>query len=113
MVTIVEEPLKFILPCADCFVTSFSSTVRWAALLQIPTVVVDYGWHTNYDFYNDLPTVTIVREESAFFGKLEAALANFKGKVNLNPDSNSDGVPFDGQATKRIVSCVEEFAKKI
>lgn len=61
---IVDLPLADLLPAADIFVANFSSTVRWAAALGIPTVLVDLSRfrYTMYDVLTAIPKVEIVND---------------------------------------------------
>ncbi len=67
-----RDSLTRMLPAADIFVATYSSTVRWSILLGIPTVVMDH-YKLNYSFYDDVEGLAITksREElESLLGRL-------------------------------------------
>ncbi len=61
---IAEEPLSDILPAADIFTATYSSTVPWAVLCQIPTVVFDF-LDFGYESFN-YPGTIIVKDKEKY-----------------------------------------------
>jgi hypothetical protein len=107
-VRVAFEPLSTILPAGDIFVATFSSTVRWAVLLGIPTLVVDfYGF--DYSVYDSLGGVKIVSNRE----KLSPALHNlaidqvyYQNQVEQALKTAPEVAPFDGLARQRIIDLV-------
>lgn len=111
-VRILEEPLRQVLPAADLFVAAFSSTVRWAVLLEIPAVIVDfYGF--NYDIYDHLDGVVKVTDKGQLVGVLERILGEASYYKQLKA-AQREAAPrvarFDGKAGARIMDLIETHA---
>ncbi len=69
---IMAERLYGTLTAADVFVATFSSTVVWAVLCGIPSVVIDfYGF--NYKMFDHLSTVRIVKEKEKLLSELSVS----------------------------------------
>jgi len=104
-IPILTEPLKDILPAADCFAATFSSTVEWAVLCEIPSIVFDF-YGLNYDMYDNYDGIVLVKKKpdlEDFLVKIQndeiysqqLSLAHRKNVAELSP--------FDGKCTERIV----------
>ena len=109
---IAKKPLRDMLPAADMFVAGFSSTVRWAAVLGIPTVVFDPA-RIGYRMYDDLRSVPkltnateLARELSSLAGDSEARA---RRAAELRPEGRRLGM-VDGKACARIVEVFAELA---
>lgn len=104
---IATQPLLEILPAADLFVATHSSTVRWAILLGIPTIVLDdFGVGANGMF--DSASVTFVTERAAVQTTATALLARAhpNPKVSTNGDA---GDLFDGASSQRVARMLESL----
>lgn len=104
-IPIAEEPLREILPTADSFVATFSSTVEWAVLCKIPTIVVDFYGH-NYDMFDDYKGVVVVNDRHKFTDILKRIIEDndYSEKlVRFNAEKASKLSPFDGKCMERIV----------
>ena len=104
---ILDESLKDVLPVADLFVATFSSTVLWAVLCGVKTVVVDfYGF--NYDIFDYMKSLSIVRDKTIFVETVRQKLAN---KVNFESDWSelSKDIVFDGRTISRYCDVIEEI----
>jgi len=62
---ILDERLGIVLPIADLFVATFSSTVVWSVLCEIKTIVVDF-YDLNYSMYDFLTSIEIVNNRDEF-----------------------------------------------
>lgn len=101
---ILNDPLIEVLPFSDIFVATFSSTVRWAAMLGIPTVIVDFT-DLNYRMYDYLTALSVVRDPKKLKEVLapltqDAAYRRALGAA-LKRDASVTGV-LDGQACRRL-----------
>jgi hypothetical protein len=105
---LLEEPLRDVLAAADVFVGTYSSTVRWAVLLAIPTVVVDfYGF--DYDIYDHFPGVVKVTEKAALEPLLRRLVQNPEDARALREGQRRAAgrvAPFDGRACHRLIDLV-------
>lgn len=104
---VVEERLYEILPVADLFVATFSSTVFWSVLCKINTIVVDF-YNLNYSMFNILETVRIVKYKN----ELELALKKYLNiKLNFEQDwkSLSRNEVFDGNTIKQYKQLFKEY----
>ena len=110
-INVLRQPMSEILPVADLLVASFSSTVRWAVLMGIPTLVFDFyrqRFHT-YDSFDGVITVEEKAElplqlqrllnDEAFFHEL------CQGQMKLAARM----APFDGDSTQRIVKLLSSY----
>jgi hypothetical protein len=109
-VHILREPLRMVLPTAHLFVATFSSTVRWAVLLGIPSVVVDF-YGMNYSMYDHLPGVLKVTNKAVLVRVLRSVLENPSYYDYLKREQQKAAptiARFDGQATQRILDLIGE-----
>ena len=102
-----------ILPLADLYITSVSSTIRWALSCSIP--VIDYDF---YDFGNPLASISGVTQISTkveFVEFIDLLISDGVGSVFLQPigaeASNTMG-QIDGKACERISDLASELSKK-
>ena len=113
-VHILQEPLREVLPVADLFVATFSSTVRWAVLLGVPTVVVDfYGF--NYDLYDHLGGVVKVKDKGSLVSVLQRVLEDQEYHNHLRFEQQKAAqriAPFDGRANERIVDLIQAHTRR-
>ncbi len=105
---LLREPLREVLPVADLFVATYSSTVRWAVLLGIPTVVVDfYDFH--FDIYDHLGGVLVVNKKPLLVRVLRSVLEDPPFYAYLQRQQHQAAqrmAPFDGQACQRILDLI-------
>lgn len=107
---IASQPLRRILSAADVFVATYSSTVRWAALLAIPTLIFDlHGM--NYPMYDHIQG--LVRCDS--IEDLPEALRKIAFDDRFRTvcrealkDSGRTLEPLDGQAVARVLNALAE-----
>jgi hypothetical protein len=114
-VTISEYPLSQILPIADVFVATFSSTVIWAILCQIPTIIVDF-YDLNYNIWDTFEGCIIERNRTEFNETLHRVLNDdkFYSQLQQNQRKSSHLIaPFDGKAMERIINLVKENIRPV
>lgn len=107
---ILNERLVEVLPVADLFLATFSSTVLWSVLCGIKTIVVDF-YNFNYTMYDFLETVNKVNQKS----KLKKVLVNYLSKdIDFTSDWRklSRDEVFDGKTMERYVNLIEEISGK-
>ncbi len=105
---IAQERLFDILPAADVFVASYSSTVQWAMLCEIPTIVEDFVG-LRYSVFDRYPGVKIVRNSQEFAQALRKVLQDAEHRRKLIADMRrfkSQIAPFDGKALHRIAESI-------
>lgn len=104
-IPIVDEPLREILPAADSFAATFSSTVEWAVLCKVPTIVFDY-YDLNYDVYDDLEGVVITNDQqllSSILDHIQSDVGYLEKLSKSHAEKASKLSPFDGKCMIRVV----------
>ncbi|MCC7449904.1 MAG: hypothetical protein IT324_20965 [Anaerolineae bacterium] len=107
-VKLLQEPLSEVLPAAHVFTATFSSTVRWAVLLGIPTVVFDF-YRFNYTIYDQLTGIVKITDKSVFVDALRRVLQDRPYYEQLQQALLKDAQTialFDGQANRRIIDLI-------
>lgn len=107
---ILNERLADVLPAADVFVATFSSTVVWAVLCGINTVVVDF-YGLNYTMYDFLESVRIVSDKSKLATETDAALHSIKD-FSEDWERLSRNEVFDGNTIRRYEELILEVCRK-
>lgn len=107
--TILDERLADILPIADMFVATFSSTVVWSVLCGIKTVVVDF-YGLNYTMYDFLTSIKKVDKKENLKATLETTLSEV---IDFSKDwkSLSRDEVFDGKTIQRYIQLINEVSK--
>ena len=109
-----DVPLTQLLPAADLFICSNSSTILWAKLCGIPSINLDYLHLSARDLCD--PNVRSVHNPAAF----REALAEIKSShshnflvdfPNASSASSTDAL-FDGRSGDRICSLLLELSRK-
>ena len=106
-INIVHKPVSELMPIADIYLSSVSSTIKWALGLGIPVIDFDcfqYG----YANYKNLNQVLTVSSEDCYQGTLEKLKdINFVKRLKSQAQSKaSNWGPIDGNATSRLVQLV-------
>ena len=107
---IADEPLYGFLPVASIFMATLSTTVRWAALLKIPSIILRYGITDSY--FNHLQGNTILEEndiaaqEKAIDEYINDPLAYKRAQATL-AEAVKDEI-FDGKVRQRILDDLEQ-----
>ena len=107
-IPISKERLVDILPAADVFAATYSSTVQWAALCHIPTVLFDfYGF--SYAMYEFLKGVKVVTDKMAFAPCLRRLLLDREYYLEMSIEQKKMAArisPFDGRCMERILAVI-------
>lgn len=111
-VKICNERLTEILVVADIFVASYSSTLRLAVGLGIPSVNVDL-WGLNFEMYESLPDI----DEANTIAELEASIKALAKTFRTAQDNNdctlsdrTNPIVVDGKAKERLFSFIQSTA---
>lgn len=96
---ILEERLYKVLPMADMFIATYSSTVTWAVLCGINTIIVDF-YGLNLSYFNALNTVKTVKKREQFVQLIENVLVE---KQDFSHDWHklARDIVFDGETIER------------
>jgi hypothetical protein len=110
---ISDRPLSEELPRADLFVASWSSTLRWAAMLGVASVNLDWAAQ-DYDLFGELKSLpTSVTPED--LGPLLAELLELPGKrVSVGSALKQESAVYgfiDGKACERIQRLIEQVVE--
>lgn len=107
--TILDERLADVLPTADMFVATFSSTVVWSVLCGIKTVVVDF-YGLNYTMYDFLTSIKEVDKKENLKATLKTTLSE---DIDFTKDwkSLSRDEVFDGKTIQRYIKLINEVSK--
>jgi hypothetical protein len=110
---LVKEPLAKILPLAEVMIGTLSSTVRWAAGLRIPVVVID-TLRRGYTIFNHLAAVRTVYSSDELDNVLTEIFSDdgcWIGPVELLRGQSQSVAPIDGRACERLLALVDEDGK--
>jgi hypothetical protein len=103
---ILDERLADVIPIADLFVATYSSTVIWSVLCGIKTVVVDF-YEFNYSMYDFLESVIKVEKKENLKKILDSYLIKdvdfTRDWENLSRDNT-----FDGKTIQRYIKLISE-----
>jgi hypothetical protein len=107
---ILDERLVDVMPIADMFTATFSSTVAWSVLCGIKTLVVDF-YDLNYHMYDFLTSIKIVNNKNNLIDDLSDILYK---DVDFKEDwaSLSRDKVFDGGTTQRYIDLIENMKKE-
>lgn len=106
---VLQEPLRDVLPAADLFVATFSSTVLWSVLCELPAVVVDF-WGFGYTDFDELKGVVKVTERTELAGVLRRVLSEpgiYRRLQELQRGAGERTLLFDGGCCRRIAALLE------
>lgn len=102
---VARNPLSDILPAADIFQATFSSTVRWALMLGIPSVVFD-PLGRRYDIYKSVPGVAHPADWDELASTLAALTDNsdILGEARAAAARGGEAIGrLDGRAGERLI----------
>ncbi len=97
-----------VLPAADIFLATFSSTVLWALLCHIPVILFDF-YGLGYNTYDLVDGVESVREKKAFVPSIRKLIQDSEHYTNMvqkQAEAARRIWPFDGKCTERILECI-------
>lgn len=112
---IARRRLAEILPAADLFLATFSSTVLWAVLCRMPCLVVDF-YDFGYDVYDFITGVEKVSRREEFAPRL-AELLSPEGQARRDHLSRENQrwaeelSIFDGHCRQRLVQALVDAAQ--
>lgn len=106
-ITIIDDDLVDVLPIADTFVATYSSTIVWSVLCNISTIIVDF-YNLNYKFFNHLNSVPVFKDKK-LFKEYFLNDSNINQKLDFNKDWNelSKKETFDGNVIKRYMNLIQ------
>lgn len=108
--TVSDEPLAKILPLADLFVASVSSTIKWALSCGIPVLnydIYDYGYDT-YDGSAAVQTVSSLHAYREAISRWRDPAEQRRRKTAATADSARWGPP-EGGSMQRIISLIRAY----
>ncbi|MBN1572789.1 MAG: CDP-glycerol glycerophosphotransferase family protein [Deltaproteobacteria bacterium] len=109
--TIAGRRIYELLPIADVFVATFSTTVMYAVGIGTPTVVVDF-YSLGYDIYDNLPGVKIVREIDKLAATLHHLNSGVGKRIKMKKEDERRWILLDGKCTDRIAEELYCLAEK-
>jgi hypothetical protein len=108
---IAGQSLIQILPVADLFVASHSSTVRWAILLTIPTLVLD-DFNVGASGLFDPDGIVLVHTRDTLQERARELLydKNERQLIRLRLEQQGSLLdPFDGKNTSRLIQLLSKL----
>jgi hypothetical protein len=111
---IADQALSAILPAADIFIASWSSTLRWAAMLGVPSINLDWAGQ-DYQLFAELKSLPLSRGPEDLSPILDKLASGPAHRQALGAGLRSESVDYgaiDGKAGQRILSLVENLAGK-
>lgn len=105
---VANERLSAILPAADLFLATYSSTVPWATLCRVPALVFDF-YKIEFRLFDDLPGVVTVTEREALAPEAERILGDRQYWETLRQAQDQSAPrlsPFDGLCGERVLQAL-------
>lgn len=108
--TIPNESLAEYISIADVFIADFSSTVLWATLCGIKSLIICAG-SFSIDFFEDFESILFAKNFDDFREKLKYLLEN---DISFSNDWKllSRNEVFDGKTKERYVNLVKNLSKR-
>ena len=103
--SLLAERLSAALPAADIFVASYSSTVRWALMMGIPTIMADF-LGLRYEQFAGLPGSIVVGDGAALEQALRRLVEDKDRRERMGLEAAAAAGArgeFDGRACARII----------
>lgn len=107
---ISKRNLNTILPLADIFVATYSSTVVWAIMCRIPSIVVDF-YNFNYSIFNDFGGVLRAYSKNEFEHYINKVVEDknyYSYLVNEHIMASKHMPRFDGKSRENILKLIDE-----
>jgi hypothetical protein len=107
---LARERLSAILPAADLFLATYSSTVHWATLCRVPALVFDF-YQIDFRLFDDLPGVVTVTDRKTLAAEAEKILRDAGRRATLGRAQGESArllSPFDGRCGERILRALLE-----
>lgn len=108
--SISEKPLIAELPSADIFVASWSSTIRWAAMLGIPSINLDWAGQS-YSLFEKLVSMPVARTPGEFERELTGYLADPQRRSRVGEALRAEAAIYgsiDGNACRRVIDLISD-----
>jgi hypothetical protein len=108
--TISDRPLKEIISSADIFLASWSSTLRWSALLGIPAINLDWAGQS-YSASPGTEEIPVSSSPEDFRELLRRLIIDIDFRVslgNLLRHSSAAIGALDGKACARVMNMIDE-----
>ncbi len=99
-IVILEESLSNVIVVADIFLATYSSTIAWALMCQIPVVIFDHIGLNYSDFYSEFD-FKVVKDNLELKAEVEHKIDLLSSISSENEVKNLS--PFDGACVDRIV----------
>jgi len=103
---ILSERLMYVLPVADIFIASYSSTVIWSVICGIKTLVMNfYGF--NSSIFDELKSIMVIEDKNLFVGTVNNLL---ESKVDFSSDWKqlSKEEVFDNKVIDRYLEIIND-----
>lgn len=113
--TIVKEPLNKIISSANIFIATFSSTIDWATVLGIPSIVVDF-YDMNYSMFDGYKGVKVTnkyKELKKCIIELQDDSEHYKKISDLQLEKGKEIAKFDGKNRERLKDFIKKTEVKI
>ncbi|EJL78577.1 hypothetical protein PMI15_04258, partial [Polaromonas sp. CF318] len=110
---LAQHALSTILPEADIFVASWSSTLRWSAMLGIASVNLDWAGQ-NYALFSALPSLRLSHGPSDLPPMLAELVHTAQERSALGARLQQESLVYgkiDGQAGQRVFSLLSNLTK--
>ena len=107
-IIIVNKPVELLIPFADIFVTTYSSTIRVAAALQKNILNYDF-LRLGYRFFSDIKNLKTVENKEEYINSLEEFMAKIQKSEYSNFENNKLSSMLDGHSHSRILSKLKEL----
>jgi hypothetical protein len=102
---VIQESLRDVIVAADIFIATYSSTVAWALLCNLKTIIVDYIGLRYDDFYSEFNIKRVFNEEELSYElSLFQKSAGDVCEIDVNRITRLS--PFDGKCSSRIIKCI-------
>lgn len=108
---IAQERLSDFISAPDIFMANYSSTVIWAVLCGIKTIVADF-YGLNYSFFDHLKSVSIIRDRERLHSTLAAAVQEDGADFSADWKALSREAVFNGRTIERYLDLFRELANK-
>lgn len=107
-VHILDEPLSSNLICADIFLATYSSTVTWALMCDIPVVIFDHINLAYDDFYSEFLIPLAINNDELLVQVKRILIESVSNDNLITSNIKNEISPFDGKCLNRIVKAISE-----
>jgi hypothetical protein len=105
---LLEESLSEVLPVADIFLASYSSTIQWSIMCNILTVNFDF-YNLNYTRYSWMKGLVSIKKRDELFDCLMTLLKDEKYSKEIRKRVKFDSyklLPFEGNSVEMIAGAI-------